>query len=218
MSIRSVVCAICALALVVPAGAGAATPSSAQRFADAALRLKVAVNARKADFAAAYAAIDHARCERAFERIPPKREIDNATTILVLAASQPLVEVGTPLLRQMVRDLEAIPTNDPALRSGRAGWREAVALVARYPRLDRPCEALERWSRAGWRPSARPDVSFRELQRFVTSRAAPEAKLHLGARRLRQLGISAFSSKRFIGETIFEDVIVEPAVDLAAGD
>ena len=219
MTIR--VALLCTLALLVaPAAAGAKTPSSAQRFSDAALRLKLAVKALEPAFATAYDEVDMPACERALERRPPKARVPQVVSVFVVALTQPFVEVSIPPLKQMVRDLEAIPTRDPALQAGRVAWRESVEFFEAFPRLAEPCHALERWSRAGWPAAGAPKVSMWTMQRLEERADVLDAKFRRAAKRLRVLGISPFSAERFRGETIFDDVLpdAESSVGTESGE
>ena len=198
---------VAAVALVPASSAPAAT--SAQRFADAVERGKSAIRAKKPEFKAVAEAVDFERCERALEaKPPPEREIDRFATFLVIAVLQPTIQPSMPVLRQIVADLDAIPTRDPVLKSGRAAWREIVASFGLFPILDKPCEQLEAWAASGWKASARPDFDFAAFEKLAgeDSFEGADAKLERAARRMRQLGVSKGDAERFTGETLFDDV------------
>ena len=44
-----------------------------------------------------------------------------------------------PALDTFLAELERIPTNDPALRGGRAGWRTEIDIIRRLPSTPDPC-------------------------------------------------------------------------------
>ena len=194
-------------ALLPAATAPAAT--SAQRFADAVERGKSALRAKEPEFRAAVEALDFKRCERVIEgKPPPKREVERYAIFLVASLFKPMFEPAQPVLRQIVADLEAIPTRDPILKSGRAAWRAIVQSFDRYPSIEDPCGQLEKWANAGWRASARPDFDFDGFERLTDGigTKTAERKLARAARRLRQLGVSRGDAERFTGESLFDDV------------
>ena len=141
---------------------------------------------------------------------PPDRESDRFAMFLVAAMFGPMFEPARPVLHQIVGDLEAIPTRDPILRSGRAAWRVVVQYFDRFPRIEAPCEQLERWAGSGWRASARPDFDFAAFEQLIEGEdvgiETAERKLQRAARRLRRLGVSKGDAKRFTGDTLFDDV------------
>lgn len=211
-ALTALLVAACFAAALPAAAAQAAPPSSAQRFADAALRMKIAVNAQKAEVSRRLEELDLFRCVRAVENAP-ERVSDRVFTIIGVAFLQPMLDVATPALHQLVRDLDAIPTRDPILRSGRAAWRASIAGLARWPRVDAPCDALERWRDAKWRASAAPKFSLRALERLIEESEADSQKLRRAARRLRELGVSRGAAERFTGDTMLEELIEESALD-----
>ena len=216
-------------ALLPAADASAAT--TAQRFADAVERGKSAIRAKEPEFRAAWEALDFARCERVLERHkpPPAGELEHFVVYLVIAATGPMIQTGKPVLDQIVADLEAIPTRDPILRSGRAAWRDTVRALDAFPAVERPCEQLERWARSGWRKSSRPALDFEALKGEIEDDRSAEndRKLARAARRLRQLGVSAGDASRFTGDSLFDDIpdeitdvatdVDEPATPLRQG-
>lgn len=204
----SIYLSVAVTAALAPA-ATAPAATTAQRFADAVERGKSALRAKEPEFRAATKALNFEKCERVLERKPPpEREIDRFDAFLVAAMFGPMFEPAKPVLHQIVADLDAIPTRDPILKSGRAGWRGVVRYLALFPALEAPCDQLEKWANSGWRASARPDFDFAAFERVVEDedKRAAEAsrKLERAARRLRQLGVSKGDAKRFTGETLFD--------------
>ena len=206
---RSIFLSVVAAAVLAPAGAAPAA-TTAQRFADAVERGKSAIRAKEPEFRAAFEAADFARCERALEHAstPPEREIGNFVMFLVVAAIDPLIRPAKPVLGQIVADLDAIPTRDPVLRSGRAAWRDLVKSLDAFPVVERPCEQFERWARADWRQSARPDIDFSALEGELDEAASARnaRKVRSAVRRLRRLGVSEADAERFSGDTLFDDL------------
>ena len=200
--------AVTAAVLVPATTAPAAT--TAQRFADAVERGKSAMRAKEPEFRAAIDALNFETCERVLERKPPpEREIDRFAMFLVATMFGPMFEPAKPVLHQIVADLDAIPTRDPILKSGRAGWRTIVQYFDRFPRIEAPCEQLEKWANSGWKASARPAFDFEAFERLVEGEDSVELagrKIERAARRLRQLGVSKGDAKRFTGESLFDEI------------
>jgi hypothetical protein len=96
-----------------------------------------------------------------------------------------------------------IPTNDPALRGGRAGWRTVIDIIRRLPSTPDPCATLQAWRRTGFAPEKAPiplDVLVNPAAR------AAEGKLAVAARRMGRLGVSAGAARRFTGKGMFAGV------------
>jgi hypothetical protein len=205
-----------ALLTVVPA-AQAAPPSSAQRFADAALRARESAKKLGPALDRAHAAQDTARCRRVLESLEdvPTRSQERFLVVLVIAELQPYIQTVLPTLDRLVTDLTAIPTNDPILRSGRAAWRDGTAQLRGYPTLERPCEQFDRWVDSGFEPAAAPRVRVKDFMALLADQTDEErvdAKLKRGARRLRQLGISPGAAERFRGEHLFDGLESEESL------
>ena len=217
MSIHRAVAAVaaaCLLALAAPAHA--APPASAQRFADAALRMKQAIKAQRAELERRVEELDFVRCFRVFEAAPARHDAQ-VFAVIVIGLTGPMMDVARGPLEQMVRDLDAIPTQDPALRSGRAAWRAQVAQIDEMPRVDAPCDALERWRDAKWRASAAPKLDERAMARMIEGSAGQERKVRRAARRLRQLGVRKGEAARFTGDTMFDNVIDDRFLEAMLG-
>jgi hypothetical protein len=214
-----VLLALVAAAALAPV-AVAQRPSSAQRMADAVERGKSAIRAKAPEYKAAFAAIELERCIRVLaSKEPPKRAAERADAVLLAALSHPIYGPTKPVLRQIVADLQVIPTSDPALKSGRAAWRRLTEIVEQMPTLDKPCEQLERWAASGWNASAAPKIDAKLVARVTEQTDSPELqrKIDRAARRMRQLGVSRGDARRFTGETLLDDVIDE-AIEKALED
>jgi hypothetical protein len=207
---RSIFLSVAVTAALAPA-ATAPAATTAQRFADAVEHGKSALRAKEPEFRAATKALNFGKCERVLERKPPpERETDRFAMFLVAAMFGPMFEPAKPVLHQIVADLDAIPTRDPILKSGRAGWRVTVQYFDRFPRIEAPCDQLEKWANSGWRASARPEFDFEAFERLVDGEGTgvdlAGRKIERAARRMRQLGVSKGDAKRFTGETLFDEI------------
>lgn len=204
----STIFAVLAALLLAPTAAHAADErAAAQRFADAVLRGKVAIRAQVPEIEQRFENLGTDQCERALVGAPAHAE-DEVFAIIVSATTWALVDPAMPALRQIVADLSAIPTEDAALRSGRAAWRRSVEMFESIPRVADPCGTLEAWKRKRWRRDAAPKISFRQFEELIDGPSARrvERKLRRAAQRMRQLGVSRGAAERFRGETLFDDV------------
>jgi hypothetical protein len=197
-----------------PAGAQAPSPrpsdrAAAREFSFAAYRLRVAVLAQKpqveAGAARALRALGDSRCDRAVSASPDSRKVD-VVLVAALIAVAPVYEPIRAALDRYLAELERVPTADPVLRSGRAGWRSEIDLLHRLPSIPDPCAALEAWQRAGYAPGAAPVNPAAILNPGL---AAADDKLGRAGRRMRELGVSAGAARRFTGATLFAGIADE---------
>lgn len=195
MIIRLVLVALSALAFF-PAAAQAAAPSSAQRFADAALRYREALVAQLPELDRRLTAMETDQCGAVLRRAPQRR-VMKAFIFAVATVAGPFIDISIEPSRQLVRDLEATPTSDPILRSGRAAWRASLDHSLRWPRHEQPCRALERWAASGWSPAAFPPFDQKGYVALAEQTLRTAEKLDRAGRRLRQLGVPAAQAARF---------------------
>jgi len=196
---------------VPPATPPAATApderAAAQQFAFAAYRLRVAVLAEEKAIedrirAITAPALGDPRCDRVGAAAP------GLTGILVLAVElvldiTPAYDPVRPALDTFLAELEQIPTADPALRSGRAGWRSEIQFIRQLQSTDDPCGKLEAWRRAKFDLAASP-VNIEAFDDPGLN--AAEGKLGAAARRMQALGVSAGAAHRFTGDGVFKGV------------
>jgi hypothetical protein len=181
--------------------------AAAREFSFAAYRLRVAMLVQKEAVAdklltVTLDAVGDARCDRADDAAPAGREIDVLLVDLLLALAPAYDPVRAPL-DTFLAELERIPTNDPILRGGRAGWRTEIDIIRRLPSTPDPCAALQAWQRTGFAPSAAPIP----IDALISPAAlAAEGKLAKAARRMAQLGVRAATSRRFTGKGMFVGV------------
>jgi hypothetical protein len=199
-----------ALALAPTAPAQAPAPderAAAREFSFAAYRLRVAILAQEDAIDdkllnVTLEALADDRCDRADEAATGLRGIEVLLTDILLAFA-PAYDPIRPALDTFLAQLEAIPTNDPALRGGRAGWRTEVDIIRRLPSTPDPCAALQAWQRTGFAENRAP------IPIDVLTNPAAEAsagKIAVAARRMRQLGVGATAAKRFRGRQMFSGV------------
>jgi hypothetical protein len=219
-------CAVCALA-ATPAAHAQAPPlpppderAAAREFSFAAYRLRVAIKAQKAAFEqrveAGFEALNTPPCRpalRALVRLPERRE-DEVSGIAGAIIAAPALATVQPAFQRFQDELERVPTADPSLRSGRAGWRAFVASLAGLPAIVDVCGALEAWHRSGFARGAIPAGV-----RALISLEDPAPKLKRAARRMVQLGVASGTARRFTGDTLFngfgDDIAPEPTVSPA---
>lgn len=198
------------VALAVAPAAPAQAPderAAAREMSFAAYRLRVAVLARSDAiderlFGVTLDAIADDRCDRADDAAPAGREIEVLLIDLLLAFA-PAYDPIRPALDTFLAELERIPTNDPALRGGRAGGRTEIDIIRRLPSTPDPCATLQAWRRTGFAPAKAPIP----LDVLVNPAAqAAEGKLAVAARRMGQLGVGAGTARRFTGKGMFAGV------------
>jgi hypothetical protein len=210
--------AIAIFALVVcaalPVGAHAAPPQSATRFVAATERghqtLKAAlpeIGRRAEAIDAEVTGCEHLVNGRFSKEVEVRIEVQGVAVIWA-ALLHPYVELSLPAWRQVVADLDAIPTRDRALQAGRAAWRRGVRLFESFaPPLERPCEALARWKEAGFTAQSAP-ISRRDALRYWETLEATDDerddRYARAVRRLRQLGVRRRAANAFDGHRAFD--------------
>jgi hypothetical protein len=197
-----------AVAPAAPAQAPAADERAAAReFSFAAYRLRVAILAEEDAIDdklqnVTLETLGDDRCDRADEAATGLRGIEVLLTDILLAFA-PAYDPIRPALDTFLAQLEAIPTNDPALRGGRAGWRTEVDIIRRLPSTPDPCAALQAWQRTGFAEDRAP-IPIDALTNPAAEASA--GKIAVAARRMRQLGVGATAAKRFRGREMFRGV------------
>ncbi len=192
--------------LALPAAAQAADErAAAKRFADAALRTKVAINAQRPEIQRRAEALGSTFCSNVVERAP-RRAAEGIERVFIAGFFGVLYTPTLPALQQMVADLDAVPTADRALRSGRAAWRATVEVIVSAPRLDDPCGVLDAWRKAGWSREAAPKAPGLARTLVADNGRVLARKLRRAERRLRRLGVSPGAARRFRGDTLYSDV------------
>jgi hypothetical protein len=211
--VRAALVAVLAVLAVTPtASAQTATGerAAAQQLSFAAYRLRVAVLAQSDAIddkvvGVTLDALGDDRCDRADHAAPPGRELDVLLTDLLLAFA-PAYDPIRPALDTFLAEIEQIPTNDPALKGGRAGWRTEIDIIRRLPSTADPCATLQAWQRTGFAESKAP---FPIDVLLTPAAEAAEGKIAVAARRMRQLGVSAGAARRFTGKGMFRGVAVD---------
>jgi len=190
-----------------PPQAAPSERAAAQQFAFAAYRLRVAVLAQKSAIedkvlGITLGALSDPRCDRVENAAPGLVGIEVLLVELVLDITPAFDPVRTSL-DTFLAQIEAIPTNDRALRSGRAGWRSEIQFIRQLQSSPDPCGSLQAWQRKQFAPSASP-VNLDAINDPGLN--AAEDKITLAARRMQQLGVSAGTAQRFTGDRIFQGV------------
>jgi hypothetical protein len=222
--IRKQVCLVAVVLgalLGVPQVAAAQAPderAAAREFSYAAYRLRVAVKARLPEIDRAASITRTPACRTALSGGTPaqqRRHVDDLVGVLVdLLAGAMFAPVSEPL-RTFQAELDRVPTTDPALRSGRAAWRESVGLYLQVRPLPSDlCAQLGRWRTAGYAAAARPALQPAGVRRILDGSGTVDAKLHLAAARMVALGVSQGQARRFAGDTLFDGFSPEDLLGL----
>jgi hypothetical protein len=193
-----------------PAPAAQAAPgerAAAREFSFAAYRLRVAVLAQKQAIedkllGLTLGALSDPRCDRVEKAAPGLVGIEVLLVELVLDITPAYDPVRTSL-DAFLAQIEAVPTNDRALRSGRAGWRSEIQFIRQLQSSPDPCGSLQAWQRKHFAPSQSP-VNLDAVGDEGLN--AAEGKIKLAARRMRALGVSDGAAARFTGDGMFRGV------------
>ncbi|MEA2177070.1 MAG: hypothetical protein QOG77_367 [Solirubrobacteraceae bacterium] len=193
-------------------------PAAAREFAYAAYRLRVAIKAHLPEIQQAAALTRSPACRAALRGATPRQErehLDDLVGVLVdLLAGAMFAPVAAPL-QTFQAELDRIATADPGLRGGRAAWRSSVALYLQVRPLPADlCARLGRWRSAGYAAASRPDLQPAAVRRILDGSGAVDAKLHVAAARMVELGIPAHQARRFAGDTLFNGFSAEDLLGL----
>ncbi len=198
--------------LVAPSVAAAAPAQSAQRFVDAAVRGRAAVETQQTEIARrTRAAVQEiTTCDDevlggAHSAEVARRIELHAGAVVWLAVLRPSVELRLPALRDVVSALNAVPTRDRALRAGRAAWRTGVRRLESLPVLaESPCALLTRWRDAGFTAASVPisRAAARRVMRTLSASARRDRRFTRAVRRLRAMGVSPRQARAFDGRVL----------------
>jgi hypothetical protein len=188
-----------------PAQAAPGERAAAQQLSFAAYRLRVAVLAQKAAIedrvlGITLPALTDPRCDRVERAAPGLTGFEVLLVELVLDIT-PAYDPVRPALDTFLAQIEAIPTNDRLLKSGRAGWRSEIQFIRQLRSTNDPCGALQVWQKAKFAPEAAP-VNVDALN--DPGLDAAEDKITLASRRMHALGVSTGASARFTGDGMFD--------------
>lgn len=147
------------------------------------------------------------------------RRLERALEILVEAHIAPVFVPMAAAREQFVAALDRVPTEDRALRSGRAAWR--VSLPAMRGLASIPpdaCARLLAWAAGGYRGLPLPELQVTDLDEVNPDEENPaggDAKVVVAAQRMRALGQGPRRAERFTGFPAFDAVwpIVSSALD-----
>jgi hypothetical protein len=209
------------LLLAVAAPSASAAPgdrAAAAAIRQATIDLHYAVVAQTPGIRASFRQFAHdPKCSDAIDGVPE----DQADLLVGDFLFPVLLEMEVvPLQRgfnQFVVELDAVATNDPKLRSGRAGWRVIAATFARIaaPPAD-VCGTLDAWRQAGYPSGSRPAVSDPTLDDLVRNDDkfnALDAKIERAGRRLRELGVSKRVVDWYTLTTLLDGIDPDQALD-----
>ncbi len=206
---RSLTVAVAVLAAVAVAlfiatrGATQNDRAAAQAFGVAAERFHAAVLAAVPEVEQRSEALKTQVCARALRRAP-RRQRELLAQYMVTIQLDALYTPIRPAFDAFVAELNAIATEDPALRSGRAAWRSLATLIVREPVPAGACALLSAWRHAGQPRDALPAIpglTLEQAELIVESDVVFKRKMDEGARRLRALGVSPQPARRFSSAT-----------------
>lgn len=205
--------AVLALALLFAPSATAAPPPEAVAFIEAVERSGPALRDAVPEVERRLKAVRFEGCIAPVVARVPRRSRRRAVLSLAAVINDASTRPVLPHLQQIVTDLDAVQTGDPALRAGRRAWRASVREARALPRVKRPCKEFRRWRRSGWRDSAAP-LSGAEARK-VRRAGRADAGYVRAVRRLQALGVSRRRASGFPGGRVFRPIL--RAIDRGLG-
>lgn len=145
-----------------------------------------------------------------------ERQVDRALTLVMLQAFLPVYRELLPPAERMVAALEVVATRDPALRSGRAIWRQRLAEIRRFAAWPRDvCLQLVAWNEAGAKGLPLPTVDLGDFNSIsgrprASGGLSQETRIARAVARLRALGQGPRRAARFTGDAT--DRALEPVL------
>lgn len=205
--------ALAACLVVALLAGGAAAPraraagerAAALQFGYAAYRARLAIKAVAPEIRARVGTVNSPACFRTVIHAP-KQALERAAVIYALGYFHAVIDPALPAMQTFSRELDAIQTDDPVLRSGRSAWRDELSLAERLPAVGDACGQLAAWRRAGFAPSAAPPVDPKALK-MLDAGDGLDRKVARAARRMRELGVPKSAAHRFGGDPLFRGVI-----------
>jgi hypothetical protein len=187
---------------------------AAREFAYAAYRLRVRIKAAEPAMKQATAGLDPQTCKSAISDAIPKEAGPGLSLWITERNLGIRLQPVAAAFGDFVRELDRVPTADPALVDGRNAWRYDAEFFAQLgPPPANACEQLRDWRLAGFPadgiPAAQPPAVH---QAFLALGDAaligidrPEPRR--AARRLQALGVPAGQARRFTLERLFDGVL-----------
>jgi hypothetical protein len=210
-----VACVVAAAALTVPQAAAAQTVpderAAAREFSYAAYRLRVAIKAQTPALRQSLRVITGRECGSLLDDAPERAQ-RAAEAVGTEAAVAALFGPVSGAITAMQAELDRVPTADPALRSGRAAWREFAAMLGSVQPLPADlCVRLRAWRDAGYPADAVPHLQTPAVSEAVNSDddsfgRAWEGKLKRAYHRMVALGVSRGQAARMFPVTLWWDV------------
>jgi hypothetical protein len=198
---RRLTLAVFALLLFAPATAAADERDNARALADIGVRASAQISAiitSQSSFTA-----PDCKVKRRLTRRGTAHQRDVAESMFEGHWIAGFARASQPVVTAAVADMQAVPTADPALRSGRTAWRRVARAYQRFSALPRVhyCSQLRDYVRGDFhltramRAAVRLD---RRANRWDTSDI--DARLAAAVKRLVELGVPAADADAFDGD------------------
>lgn len=195
--------------VLTPATAAAQAPAderaNARALADIGQRATASVDAVLED-----AGEGPPRCKATarLHRSGTPHEIAVAETLFEAHWISAFARAAQPAVAAAAADMQAVPTADPALRSGRTAWRRVARAYARFGALPRVhyCSQLRDYVRGGFHLTRAMRAAVRMDRRangWDTSDI--DARLAAAVKRLVELGVSPADADAFDGDVDQQD-------------
>jgi hypothetical protein len=192
---------------ILPATAAAQAPderANARALADIAARTNAEIDAELSGFELPFnegGTPQQCKSSRRLDRATDRQQ-ERAETLVDGQIIGVFGRAITPFFARAVADMQAVPTADPALRSGRTGWRRVHRLytaVARLPHV-RICIELRDYVRNDFTPTPAMRRAARVQRRFESlSLDDIQRRLDRAVKRMIELGVPADVAAEFAG-------------------
>jgi hypothetical protein len=202
---RRLALTVFALLLLAPATATAAADErdNARAFADIGVRATAAVEAAQAATDRAGAVAPRCTASHRLRVRGTKRQRDAVESLFAAQWIARYARRATPVVARAAAELQAVPTEDPALRSGRTAWRRVLHAYRRFGALEsvHVCSEVRDYVRGDFRRTPAMVAAARMYRRAVGWDTSDiDARLAGAVTRLVELGVPTADADAFDGD------------------
>jgi hypothetical protein len=198
---RRLTLAVLAVLLLIPATAAADERDNARALADIGVR----ASGQIATIIAQQSKLEAPDCQTTarLQRRGTKRQIEAAETLFEAHWIAGFARAGEPVVAAAATDMQAVPTADPALRSGRTAWRRVARAYRRFGALPRVhyCSVLRDYVRGDFHLTRAMRAAIRMDHRAnAWDTTDIDKRLAAAVKRLIELGVPAADAGAFDGD------------------
>jgi hypothetical protein len=200
---RRLTLAVFAVLLAFPATAAADERDNARTFADVGLRAVTAIEAAQAGVERDSDSPPRCVTSRRLRKRGSDRQVQVMTEVYTAHWIARFTRAADPAVARAAAELQAVPTADPALKSGRTAWRRVHRMYARIAALAPAhyCSLQRDYVRNGFHVTPAIKRALRTYQlamKWDTSDI--DKRLAAAVKRLVELGVPAADADAFDGE------------------